>query len=397
MIEQHPLEGFWQLEAKNVQGIEKALDALRRGYGSAAAAKEGHAGTRNSVANLVIYASSDQDAEEATATMTSLAGAHPARTILLIADLVPDEPDVSASVSAACHMADGGQRICYEEIRLRARGRSGPHLRSIIEPLLIADLPVFLWWTGDPPFRDEVFLTLARLSDHIVIDSAQFHAVGATLARLGRLIADASVSASVRDLNWQRLTSWRELLAQLFDAPETAALLPSVRRLRIERAAREEGAQSNPAQSLLLAGWLAARLDWETDKGAERTYGGAYRIRLRSRGREVLLDLRPEFHRDARPGDIQSVQLEIEESDQNSVFTITHAEDQEHAYTSVILAGAPPQERSVSFRIPANAELLGGELEVQDRDPAFEDAAGVAGRIAALLPMDGQPAPRPLP
>ena len=70
-------EGFWEREATDVQGIEKALVALRKEYGSAAAAKEGHAGTRNSVANLVVYAASDEDAELVTATMAQLAGAHP--------------------------------------------------------------------------------------------------------------------------------------------------------------------------------------------------------------------------------------------------------------------------------------------------------------------------------
>lgn len=382
-----PLEGRWDLEASDVQGIEKALVALRKEYGSAAAAKEGHAGTRNSVANLVIYAASDEDAELATATIAQLAGAHPSRTILLIANLAPEVPGVRASVSAACHV-DGGQRICYEEIRLYARGRSGPHLRSIVDPLLIADLPVFFWWTGDPPFRDEVFLTLARLSNHVVLDSAQFHAPTTTLARLGRLIADESVPATVRDLNWQRLASWRELLAQLFDPPAMTALLPHIRRVRIERASREQGTHSSPAQSLLLTGWLATALDWEPSKPGDQTFAGAHRLHLRGHGHEVLVDLRAEFHRHAHPGDVQSVHLEAESGDQAVTFTITRSSDHEHAWTSVIVDDAPPQERNVNFRTPSDAELLGDELESQDRNLLFEEAVAMAGRLAAGLPAE---------
>ena len=379
-----PLEGRWDLEATDVQGIERALVTLRKQYGSAAAAREGHAGTRNSVANLVIYAASDADAEQATATMSQLAGAHPSRTILLIAGLEPDEPGVRASVSAACHM-DGAKRICYEEIRLHARGRSGLHLRSIVDPLLIADLPVFLWWTGDPPFRDAVFLTLARLSDHLVVDSAQFATAPTTLARLGRLVADDSVPSTIRDLNWQRLTSWRELLAQLFDPPTMTELLSNIRRVRIERASLEGGASSSPAQALLLAGWLATRLDWEPIRRSESTFSGGHRLRLRGGGHDVNVDLRGEFQKQALPGDVQSVHLEADSGDQAVVFTITRSADQEHAWTSLIVHGGAPQQRTVNFRTPSDAELVGDELESQERDTVFEESVEMAGRLAALL------------
>ncbi len=378
-------EGFWELEASDVQGIEKALVSLRKQYGSAEAAKEGHAGTRNSVANLVVYAASDEDAEQATSTMAQLAGAHPARTILLIASLAADEPGVTASVSAACSLREG-RRICYEEIRLHARGRSGPHLRSIIEPLLIADLPVFLWWTGDPPFRDDVFLTLARISNHVVIDSGQFHSPAATLARLGRLIADESVTATVGDLNWPRLSSWRELLAQLFDAPAMTALLPDVTRLRIGRAIPEKGAQSNPAQSLLHAGWLATRLDWEMSREAERTFAGAYRIRMRGNGHDMTVELRTETRHEALPGDVQSVHLQMDSGDQPGSVTLTRSADQEHAVTSTAVDGTQAQERNVNFRTASDAELLDDEMESLERDPIFEEAVQMAGRIAAVLP-----------
>src|SRR5947209_1325131 len=96
------LEGFWEIDATDVPGIEKALAQLRKQYASAQAVQEGHAGTRNSVANLVIYAGSEDDAAHATTTMQELTGRHPARTILLISDLEPGPPSVTASVSAAC-------------------------------------------------------------------------------------------------------------------------------------------------------------------------------------------------------------------------------------------------------------------------------------------------------
>ncbi len=380
-------EGFWQTHASDVPGIEKALADLRRQYASPAAAREGQAGTRNSVANLVIYASTEADAERATATMTQLAGRHPSRTILLIADLAPGSPDVQASVSASCRL-DSGRRICYEEIRLRAAGASGPHLRSIVDPLLISDLPNFLWWTGDPPFRHDAFLALARLSSRVLIDSGSFRTPAATLQRLGRFMEDEAIDVPVGDLNWNRLAPWREILAQLFDPPATGELLPSVRRVRIERATRGESNQAPTAQSLLLAGWLASRLDWEPGRNAEETFSGAYRLRLRTGARETVLELRSEFARDARPGDVQGIYIEADDGEHRAAVDLSRASEQEHAFTSVSLDGARPNERSVRFTSRSDAELLGDEIERLDADRVFEDAAEMAGRLAALLPAN---------
>ncbi|HEY7296143.1 MAG TPA: glucose-6-phosphate dehydrogenase assembly protein OpcA, partial [Dehalococcoidia bacterium] len=370
----------------------KALTALRKRYASPVAAREGHAGTRNSVANLVIYAGSEEDAARATATMTELAGRHPSRTILLIADLAPGSPGVQASVSATCRLASG-RRICYEEIRLRAAGASGPHLRSIVDPLLISDLPVFLWWAGDPPFRHDAFLVLARLSSRVLIDSGSFRTPTATLQRLGRFIEDDAIDVPVGDLNWNRLAPWREILAQLFDPPATGRLLPHVRRVRIERATRGESNEAPTAQSLLLAGWLASRLDWEPGRAAEETFSGAYRLRLRSTARDVVMELRSEFARDARPGDVQGIYIEADNGERRVAVDMSRSSEQEHAFTSVSVDGGPPSERSVRFPARDDAGLLGDEIDRLDADRVFEEAAEFAGRLATLLPAGADEGP----
>jgi len=381
------LEGFWQAEASDVPGIEKALTTLRKQYASPAAAREGQAGTRNSVANLVIYAGSEDDAARATAAMTELAGRHPSRTILLIADLAPGSPDVNASVSASCRLASG-RRICYEEIRLRAAGASGPHLRSIVDPLLISDLPVFLWWTGDPPFRHDAFLALARLSSRVLIDSGSFRTPAATLQRLGRFMEDDAIDVPVGDLNWNRLAPWREVLAQLCDPPAVSELLPHLRRLRIERAVGAEGGVAPVAQSLLLAGWLASRLDWEPGRAAEQTFSGAYRLRLRSGGRDLVVELRGRLAASARPGEVQALALEADEDQHRIALEMSRPGEQEQAATSVSIDGAAPAERSVRLPVLSDAELLGDEIDRLDADRVFEDAAEMAGRLAALLPAN---------
>jgi hypothetical protein len=73
---------------------------------------------------------------------------------------------------------------------------------------------------------------------------------------LGRA-AEALGWAYVVDLAWLRTTPWRERLAASFDPIRRRAALQEINALAIRHSA---GAS---ASALLLAGWLASRLDWE--------------------------------------------------------------------------------------------------------------------------------------
>lgn len=381
-------DGFWQLTANDIQGIERALMALRKEYNSAAAALEGRAGIRKTVANLVVYAASEHDAEIANGTLAALAGRHPARTMLIVGGSGRCAEGIDAMVSAACSL-DAGQRICYEEIRLHAPGVGGPQLRSIVAPLLISDLPTFLWWTGDPPFRDETFLALVELSDRVIVDSARFQYLEQTLSRLGRFIESDAQAAAIGDLNWGRVAPLRELVTQLFDPPQALALLPHIRRVRIEHAAG--GDTAGTAQALLLAGWLASRLDWEPSQMGEQTFAGAARARLRGFGHDVVVELRAARHPHAVPGDVQSVQIEADDGQQTALFSVVRAEDQKHARVRTTFDGSEPSERIARCITPDDAALLGAELDELQPDAPYMEAAAMAGRLATVLPR-----PKPL-
>ena len=98
-------EGYWEAEASDVQGIEKALASLRKQYASPAAAREGQAGTRNSVANLVIYAGSERDAEQARETVARLAGRQAAETLACTSGAPGARSAISRIVREGCRPA----------------------------------------------------------------------------------------------------------------------------------------------------------------------------------------------------------------------------------------------------------------------------------------------------
>ena len=139
--------------------------------------------------------------------------------------------------------------------------------------MLKPDLPAYLWWVGDPPSDDAVFSNLIELSSRVIVDSTTFFNPEQDIHTLA-LIRQATPECALSDLNWGRITPWRQLIVQFFDIQAYRPYLDGVITIEIEHAAAplatptrsEQGDVSpNPACALLLAGWLKARLGWSFD------------------------------------------------------------------------------------------------------------------------------------
>jgi hypothetical protein len=190
--------------------------------------------------------------EQATETLAGLGERHPSRTILLLPR--PDDPQdvLEGEVDFRCFVRGGQQReVCSEVISMRLCGNRAAAPASVVMPLLVSDLPVFLRWRGPLPFGGSELEQLVGVADRLVIDSREWPEARADLARLPELFERIGVS----DISWARTQPWRAAVADLWpDVAEASAL----------RVAGPE------PEALLLHGWLAARL-----------------------GRELRLDLEP--------------------------------------------------------------------------------------------------------
>jgi glucose-6-phosphate dehydrogenase assembly protein OpcA len=174
-------------------------------------------------------------------TLAGLAERHPSRTILLFPQ--DEERDaLDAEVSLQCFARPELEgHICSEVIELRLCGglRSAP--ASVVLPLLLPDLPVFLRWRGRPDFGGRAFEDLMDVVDRLVVDSREWEDGPGGSGELERCFERVAVS----DIAWTCTLRWRREVAKLW--PELAGL----RNLHV-RGPRAEAA--------LLAGWLRARL-----------------------------------------------------------------------------------------------------------------------------------------
>jgi Glucose-6-phosphate dehydrogenase subunit len=364
---------------------------------------------RTSVLNLVICAADIESAQQASKLMRDLLSTHIARFTLLILDGSSDAPSsVSTWVTLRSFpIISDIMRHNFEQVTILASGDAVHSAAYIVQPLLKPDLPIYLWWLNDPPQESPAFADLAQMSSRVIVDSNTFLQPEAGINILSSFMQQTP-NCAISDLNWGRVTLWRELVAQFFDVAEYRPYLSGVHRVEIEHAVTpgsgpirtpEGDVSPDPIQALLLAGWLKTILSWKlADDSSSNLYEpatGTYSwhvvrptgtLTLRSLGistgktgrlrshEDGTISIRPRVQSDVRPGTICLVRLISDLEHKYAIFSLDRGDDAEHVFTSVELQEGTRSQRTVQVATDHNAvELLHDELEIMGRDLLFED------------------------
>lgn len=366
----------WGERAPSVGALERELARVRRGR--AARKGESFAVARAAVVNIVVLATREAHALRAARTVGQLSLRHPSRAIIVLADRRTDPGSAHAiELHLTAGSADRSGQVHFEQVLVRARGQVRERVMSVIEPLLVPDLPVFAWWTGTPPIGSDHFADIVSLADRLLIDSADFARPERTIPELAGVCFTGTRRCALTDLNWARLTAWRELLTQFFDVPAWRALLPAIDGVRVSFAVDADGREIHPSQALLLIGWLASRLGWRASEPlAPSEAGGLLFAMRRPDGGAVRVRVRPRFERGMAEGDLSGIRVEGEQGGVRSEFRI-HADGGRYATLTVRRAGAVTAERIVPLPPTDVVALLGEELTILAADRVYEDALGV--------------------
>jgi glucose-6-phosphate dehydrogenase assembly protein OpcA len=225
----------WAGEDVALGDVERALCRLR----DLAAEETEGPDMRTSVMTHLAWVP-DEWHEVAMETLAGLGERHPSRGIILSPD--PDAVDgVDAKVSVLAFPLRAQRRhVAAEVIELRLRGELARAPASMVMPLLVVDLPVFLRWRGRPSFGAPEVEQLVDVCDRLIVDSREWPDVPDAYTEL------PFERTACSDIAWRRTEPWRRALAALWprigDVSELAVTGPR-------------------ADASLLAGWLRARLD----------------------------------------------------------------------------------------------------------------------------------------
>lgn len=343
----------------SVEKIEHELAQLRMN-------EDGTLALRSSVLNLIVVTDEDS-AGEVTRAVSAIAGRYPSRAIVLISD--PDgETNVDVQLSAFCNVrGGGGAQVCAEQITIHAEGPPARHLDSLAGPLLISDLPVFLWYPGSFSPDSPEFAGMAEISDRIILNSAASGNHEGCLRGIHTLLENPETPA-IGDLQWVGLSPWRSLLADLFSAPERAGELEKIERVEVLYAPGGE------CRALLLAGWIASTLGWSAES-ANRD-GENFGVEFAGPNGRISFEMSP-----SSP-DARLRRIRIYSADYS--FQVSRHRELSDVRTTVKRGGELLAERTVHIGSFDLGVLVGEELQYRGRDGAYEAALGVAVEILDL-------------
>jgi glucose-6-phosphate dehydrogenase assembly protein OpcA len=219
--------------------------------------------TRASLLNFVVYCQDTAAFEANTSLISRFVRNHACRAILLGDCPNHDGPKVTAWVQAHCRITKAGAgEVCSEQITILAEGMSPEGVSNALLSNLDYDLPLSLWWQGPLPANG--LSPLWVRVDRLLFDSQDWHDPRESLARLHQVRAGANAQMAVADLNWTRTLSFRQALAECFDAPPLLAGLQRISHVEIHHA------RGCLVTASLLVSWLAAQLGWSVVQGGAR-------------------------------------------------------------------------------------------------------------------------------
>jgi hypothetical protein len=230
----------WAGDDVTVSEVERALPRLR----DETTARGETPSMRTSVMTHIAWVPPDW-LDAARDTLAGMAERHPSRTLLL----VPHADDAADRIDACAYLQtftlpELERSVSTEVVELHLHGSTASAPGSVVQPLLISDLPVFVRWRGRPEWRTQELEQLVHIADRLIVDSTEWD----RLPGAYRGLVDVFPEVAVSDIAWARTGRWRALLASLWPG------IAEVGTIRVTGTA---------AQAYLLAGWLRSRLGKE--------------------------------------------------------------------------------------------------------------------------------------
>lgn len=216
---------------------------------------------RASVLNLIVISHKLDELDNITAVVKNISNHHPGRVIIIAVDILSDSKDIRAFISTHCRPHGNSEKYLCSEIITILTGKPGQnHITGIILPLLLSDLPVFLWWMDTNLDRFKEYQNLTHNINRILLNSPDCISQQKCNTYLSR-ITSLSQKVATSDLQWAKLTDWREAIASFFDQ-DNQNLLDNINELHISHSCK-----SVSLKAILLLGWMASILDWQLAGG----------------------------------------------------------------------------------------------------------------------------------
>jgi glucose-6-phosphate dehydrogenase assembly protein OpcA len=202
------------------------------------------------VLNMIAFVDREWEGEIAN-RLRGVGRYHASRMVVLAYEPRRERLDARVMITSEGGSAPGEMALLHETVVVELGDRHLDDLLTIADPLVVTDLPTLLW---SPHGHHEIVAELLALAQAVLLDSVEEPDPREALDRACEL----SERAYVVDLAWLRSTPWRERVAAAFDPVWLRRELGMISAVTVRHH------PASTAAAMLLVGWLASRLDWQT-------------------------------------------------------------------------------------------------------------------------------------
>ena len=212
-------------------------------------------------------------------------------------------------------------------------------------------------------FRERnLFNELLEFADRAIIDTA-IEDQSQNIQEITQILLQNKHLCAFSDLNWARLTIWRELIAKLFDVPDARHQLNEIIRLEVL------SQRPFSLQPLFLVSWLGSRLNWKIDSRI-KTENGTIRLKGTNGSKKNVEIVISKSDSSAGDKNLESVRLQ---SETNS-FSVSCKKEFFHLEVSSLAAGKVTFTQDQKLTSLNEADLLRKELQILGHDFPYEQA-----------------------
>lgn len=255
--------------------------------------------------NLIVYDRGDHRSSFVQDMVEKVLKKLPCR-IIFIEESSGDHLEVEPAVRAC---GGEGSTINCDSLKIRVGGSELAKVPFLILPEMIPDLPIYLIWGEDPTKDDVIFSRLEKMTDRVIFDSEGSSCLQTfSKALIKRL---SLLHCELVDMNWIRISSWRRLIAEVFESPERLKDLSQADTIKIFYNPRiSDAVHHTDIQAIYLHGWLAALLGWEFQ--SLKKEDKVITIVCNNGSKEIISVLTPKEDPNPSPGTIFGMEVHAE-------------------------------------------------------------------------------------
>lgn len=341
--------------------------------------------SRACFSNLIIYTEDPGAEPEITETIKEFVAKHPCRTILILSEPSHSESRLDVSVFTHASSPTGTRRVTLsDQVTLRATGRGARELASAVQPLLVPDLPISLWWRGVFLTQKELLEQMLGFVDRFIYDGVSWNNLHSTVPQVALCFEKYQESVAFTNFNWSRLRPWREYAADFFDSGVFEKEIWELTHARVEYMSIPGQEEGQRFRALLFVSWLAVQLQWEPVGGAgdSKVSGLSFKNR---KGDPIAAELALVPQTSPRSQSIQKIVLEIQKPNEFQRFMI----ERDYEEKLMILSHESDEGKSIFRKVPhvesSPSELLFRELGRRTRNKVFEKAFQMASVLLKYI------------